>query len=244
LQKWKKSKGGILIEFAVSVPVLIAIIYYGYDLPKYARINEKMKFCAYCAANMLQNMTQNRENKRITRADIMQIAHAAWLPFYGGGIMQYSTKAPTTARTYWMPLGYVSQIELYYVKGVGNGRGKLCWVINANCALGPNPVNIDIVGSRAQYSGINGSPGNTYALSSILPGLTVEENQFKMIMQLHICTLPSAVYDRSGRPISKPISSRLGLYLMTVPGERSNTFLHTNIIFTPRSGLFDETPPS
>ncbi|MDR0677698.1 MAG: hypothetical protein LBF57_03435, partial [Holosporaceae bacterium] len=39
-------RGAILVEFAFSIPILLAILYYMHDLPRIARIHERMEFCA------------------------------------------------------------------------------------------------------------------------------------------------------------------------------------------------------
>jgi hypothetical protein len=66
-----------LIEFALAIPVFIAVLYYLHDAPKAKRINAKVDFCLYCAVNMLQNISQERENKRILLRDFAYIFGAA-----------------------------------------------------------------------------------------------------------------------------------------------------------------------
>jgi hypothetical protein len=233
------NRGSILVEFAIGVPILIPIMLYGHDIFKLARIRERIEFCTYCGINMIQNISQGRENQRITRTDIMTIAHAMWLPFFGGGINQYSTTAPTTSRTYKMPCGYVPQIELYCFKGMGGGMAKLCWMVNANCALGPNPANIDIMSDMRQYSPIKTTVGSTYKVSDIRNGLAINENEIKIIALSRFCMNGASPTD--GKNFS--LSQRLGLLIIRIGGELSGTYLHTVVIFTPKPRLFSETPP-
>lgn len=193
---------------------------------------------------MIQNISQNRENKRVTRNDIMQIAHAMWLPFFGGGMDHYSVNAPTTTRTYKMPHGYTGQIELYCFKGMGEGKAKLCWIVNANCALGPDVRNIDVFssGNRARYSPIKSTIGLTYEFNNIYKGFSVEQNKMKIIT---ITRFWGGVSFSNGQSANtKTMGERLGLLMVSINQNLDGTYLHHAAIFTPKPGLFDETPPS
>jgi hypothetical protein len=48
--------GAILL----AIPVLIALLYYMRDLPKFVYMHERMKFCDDRVVNMVQNISQNR----------------------------------------------------------------------------------------------------------------------------------------------------------------------------------------
>ncbi|MDR0968858.1 MAG: hypothetical protein LBL99_04500, partial [Holosporaceae bacterium] len=85
----KRSKCAVLIEFTICVPVLIMCLVAMYDMPKYYQIQADVKFCALCGMNMIQNVSMNRANKRITLNDISRIFIAASLPYFGGGARQY-----------------------------------------------------------------------------------------------------------------------------------------------------------
>ena len=80
----KSRKGAILIEFAFAVPVLFSLIYYVYDLAKMKRYNERMDFVGHQMAGMIQNISQNRADKRITKADLRNIISAAYTTIYPG----------------------------------------------------------------------------------------------------------------------------------------------------------------
>ncbi|MDR0677479.1 MAG: hypothetical protein LBF57_02275, partial [Holosporaceae bacterium] len=235
-------RGAILVEFAFSIPILLAILYYMHDIPKYARMKERMEFCVHCAINMLQNCSQNRENKRITRTDLMTVAHAAWLPFFGGGTQQYST----SSTEYRMKRGYLTQLEYYCVKGVGNGQAKLCWLINTNCALGL-AGNVDILGNRASRSPIKCSTGGVYSFDDIYEGFRVEENEIKILVLVRIyCGMLLKFAD--GTPSStKSMSSKLGLWVLSIKPEYEDKHYVLGkpivVVFSPKPGLFDETPP-
>jgi len=119
LQNWKnRSKGGILMEFAISVPVLIMITYYVHDLPKYARMQKKMEFCAHCFVSMLQNISHG---EKITRQHIKNALSAAYVVVFPG-----KTEYGTGSRR--MPLGYFPHAWIYCVKGLPNGKASVVWM--------------------------------------------------------------------------------------------------------------------
>jgi hypothetical protein len=163
-----------------------------------------------------------------------------WLPFLGGGIRQYSITAPTTTRTYIMPCGYVPQIELYCFKGTGDGKARHCWLVNANCALGANPANIDINNDMRIYSPIKTRAGSIYNVSEIYEGFNVKEGEMKIIVLLRLC-LNNYVSPADGMNFT--LSQRLGLLLISISGGLAGTYLHRVVFFTPRPDIFSETAP-
>lgn len=69
--------GAVVLELAISIPVFLGLLYYIHDVPKYQRIHNRIKFCTICAVNMFQNMTINRADKRIRKADLPMIRAAS-----------------------------------------------------------------------------------------------------------------------------------------------------------------------
>ena len=76
--------GSILIEFAVCMPVLIILLFYINDLVKIKRYFSQTEFVAQQAANMIQNISQNREDKAVKLRDLRRISLLAWLSVYPG----------------------------------------------------------------------------------------------------------------------------------------------------------------
>lgn len=68
--KFPNSKGAVLIEFAFGVSVLTTLIFYMQDLYRARYLKERMKFVGTEIVNILQNISQNRSDKTITKADI------------------------------------------------------------------------------------------------------------------------------------------------------------------------------
>ena len=64
------NRGSILIEFAVCMPVLIILLFYINDLSKLKRYYDQTEFVARQMVNILQNISQGRDNKTITQKDL------------------------------------------------------------------------------------------------------------------------------------------------------------------------------
>ncbi|MDR0581293.1 MAG: hypothetical protein LBG04_04255, partial [Holosporaceae bacterium] len=120
-KKLLSSKGVILIEFALAIPILIAILYYVHDIPKYARMKERMEFCAHCAVNMIQNVSQNRENKLITINDIKNACASAHLTVYRGNTV-YDPNRKVDGNVPWV------HCFVYYIKGMSDEKASVLWL--------------------------------------------------------------------------------------------------------------------
>jgi len=58
-------RGSILIEFAVCMPIFIILLFYIHDLVKIKRYYSQTEFVAQQMANILQNISQKRADKKI-----------------------------------------------------------------------------------------------------------------------------------------------------------------------------------
>ena len=105
-----QSKGAILIEFAFCIPVLILLIYYMHDLFKIQRYYSQTEFVAYQMAQMLQTVSQNRSDKKITLSDLKRVTAAAYLSIYPGTTMFWQGKGHV--------FGHFPHPIIYYVKGL------------------------------------------------------------------------------------------------------------------------------
>jgi hypothetical protein len=117
-QALRKPKiGAIFVEFAVAIPVLIAIVYYLHDVPKYKRMQAKMSFCAHCMANILQNVSNGQ---KVTLQHINHAMQAAYLTFYPGKTMRGTAQ-------FYMPLGHFPHGFVYCVKGISGKKASVVW---------------------------------------------------------------------------------------------------------------------
>ena len=131
----KSSAGAILIEFAFSVPVFLALIYYLHDVPKVNRYNEQMKFVSYQLAQILQTTSKYRANKAITKRDLQYATDAAYLSIYPGTSMR-SKKGPGGPFVGpGFPHGF-----LYYVKCDASGRASVKWVLKYQYGGDPKTI--------------------------------------------------------------------------------------------------------
>jgi Flp pilus assembly protein TadG len=242
VEKFSNNKiGAILIEFAFAVPILITIIYYVHDLPKCVRIQERMEFVAHEMVNMLQNCSQNRGDKKITKNDIKHAVAGAYLTVFPGKTM-YTTSDRTA------PLGYVSHGHVYAVRGNGNGTASVLWCIrfhNAYDCPSPSQIVLDLPWNSLVKRLTNSIPSNIY------PDLKIQGTELKIIVEctFHYIRVPTCGYKFTDGRLCADVSSKtaFGFLILTPPGIsdsiRGGSYFHSVVIFTPKSGLFDGIAP-
>ncbi|MDR0677229.1 MAG: hypothetical protein LBF57_00945 [Holosporaceae bacterium] len=176
VRKLLSSKGAILIEFAVSIPVLVVLMYYMHDVPKLARIHERMEFCAHCAVNMFQNISQNRADKKITLKDLDYIVSSAMLPYFGGGTNQYAQSG------YILPCGFEPEALIYCVLGIGENKAKILWIAYSDWNWLPGAKKFTYLSSApSNRSIIKGSLNTEMDCSSIYKDLTIKDGEMKIL---------------------------------------------------------------
>jgi hypothetical protein len=193
-----------------------------------------MEFCAYCAANMFQNISKDRENKLVTWKDFAYISCAAFLPFWGGGTQQYgSTDGYSYAR------GFFGEMTLLCIVGTAPNKAKIKWAIAANWGAAPpsrSVVTITSGSDLAHVSIINNRCviDTEYDTNVIYPGMRIAEGEMKMIVDicLHDCDNSVAV-----------CAKNLGFLLIKPRQTTSNGYFGTAVAFKPRPGLFTESLP-
>ena len=79
-----------------------------------------MQFVAHQMASMLQNVSQNRTDKTITKNDIRYAISAAYLTVFPG-ISRFSTNCRSD-------FGYNPMLWIYYVKGNSDSTASVIWV--------------------------------------------------------------------------------------------------------------------
>ena len=223
------SKGSILIEFSVCMPVLIMLLYYIHDLSKLKRYYDQTEFVAQQTVNMLQNISQNRSNKRIKKEDLARIHTLAWQTLYPGKTLFLKDSV--------YPAGYSSVTSMYYVEGLSDGKASCRWRTWTSVKTSPNDISYTCVKNNDTNSPINYRTNADP--STIYPTLNINLGEKKIIVETLI--------SRNGTPTYKGISDKeaIGLYLANPGGVHTNkgwTHLFRSIvIFTPKEGLFNET---
>jgi Flp pilus assembly protein TadG len=228
--------GAIFIEFALAIPVLIAIIYYLHDISKYKRMQAKMNLCTHEVANILQNISQGRIGKKITKNDIRYALAGAYLTVFPGKSM-YTTLDRTA------PMGYVSQGQLYCVRGNANGTANVLWCVRFHNAYDcPSPLTI-VLGSVAWESLVKNEAG---AIPSVIyPELKIQSGETKIIVEcaFHYYRDIKPGYKFTDGRYCQNVSSgdAFGFYALNL--QKQGAFFRTVVIFTPKPGLFDATAP-
>jgi hypothetical protein len=250
-KKFLRSSGSILIEFAFSIPVLLTILYYVLDYPMFERIKAEAKCSAHMAVGMIQNISKHRESRRITAVDIRLITHAALMNFYSGlqsihlGDGKY-------------PLGHTPLLFLACVKGLPEGKAKIAWgsFCFSHSPTVPSPNTLYFENAHQNmldFMNLKCSLNIPYNPSAIHPDLTIEEGEYKIILQAGFHTRAAYKYS-DGVVVSQGNARRLfGFYMLpfaplgkpyAARGDLAFMFSSSStIIFTPNPGLFSDTPP-
>jgi hypothetical protein len=217
-----------LLECAIAIPVLIAILYYLHDVPKAKRIQAKLDFCACCGVNMFQNVSAGRIDKKVKIQDLKYISCVLFHPYFIG--VGHYTGASSNNSCF-------GHILLCYVKGVGENRAVMKWQALNNFGQVPPARQSIVVKSGHAYNYVtvlNGDIGTEYNASSIYKDLKIKNGEVKMILDVMLWT------------DSKPKSASFwGFYVFNPKKDRTSGYFHSVVIFTPKPGLFDEnTPPN
>jgi hypothetical protein len=239
----RNSRGSILIEFAICVPILIMCLVAMHDIPKYYQMQAKMKFAAHCCVNMIQDVSVNRANKKITISDVLRISHAWNLIIWPDLKMIHQNAAGK------YPLGFYNSLILYCVVGTGDNKCKVMWSMSGQTNKKTIPTDGYI------YSNASGSTLTQHVSSlfysnsarlqreivstSLYPNLSIKAGERKIILEI-MCYFPS--------PPQIQHSRALGFWMLNLkPAVNYKnvacSFFNTVVIFTPKPGLFDDTLP-
>jgi hypothetical protein len=208
-----------------------------HDLHKYARMQKNVEFCAHCAVNMLQN-----NGRQVTQRDIINISCAAFLPHFGGGERQYSVT--NTNKVY----GYSSVMALFCLKGTGTNVAQIKWFVGQN-GLGTPSYRSFWIGGTVVGQWIKFARGlqinSDYSTDMLQKGLTIQNGQVKMVLYVSLYIDNSFVMPNGKNIASTP--SLWGLFILKPKEEivdgRFNGYFCTTVVFTPKSGLFNENSP-
>ena len=130
LRGYKPYKGGILIEFAFSIPVFIILLFFVSDHYRIYELKNKLKTSAYLAASMTQQISNTRSDKQLTAADLARITYACCLNFFHTNTMFNP----------W-PFGISYSINFIYVKRLNSNsyQYQSSW---GSTESGVSPVNM------------------------------------------------------------------------------------------------------
>ena len=177
-----QSVGAILIEFAFSFPILLAILYFILDGPGLRLYQLKLKNSAYLAVNLIQNLTDQRNNKSISGNDLKKITLAAFGNIYTSKLMLKDSE------TSEYPLGHYGHIYLWCVYGNEDGTASVKWVW-ASGAPGINPTGFSSRLFTSSSFDLNNSIvkfGESVEPVSIHPSLVIKPRETKMILEVSL----------------------------------------------------------
>jgi hypothetical protein len=228
--------GAIFVEFAIAIPVLIAIIYYLHDVPKYKRVQAKMEFVAHNMIGMLQNISRNGTPEKITLTNIRNIVTGAYLAFYPGMTM-YATGSQC------LPLGHFPLGYIYYVIGEDNNTASVIWGVHFHMD--------NLRAYKVECVGMSASHGYSYVQylrkqvpSKIHPKLVIKPGEVKIIVECVCCYHHTVFSFSDGRLCSNvPAKEAFGFYILSPKAKSTDGFFNSIVIFTPKPGLFDGTVP-
>jgi hypothetical protein len=236
----QNSRGSVLIEFAICVPVLIMCLVAMHDIPKYYQIQAKLTFAAHCCVNMLQDVSVNRANKKITKSDVQRIAHAWTLIPWSNPNIVYQNSAGK------LPLNFFANIFLFYVVGTGDNKCKVMWSLYSSTNTKTIPtLNWNSNTSGALTAGwasslrLKGNLQTNINSTKLLPNFHIKNEEKKVIVEIVLYSYNPPSHFRRG----------FGFWMLspkpsvTPPSSKERGFFTTFVIFTPKPGLFTETPP-
>lgn len=215
------SKGVILIEFAVCMPILIILMFYINDLVKIKRYYSQTEFVGQQMANIIQNISQKRAQSysgierqkqlRINLTDVARASKLASLTIYPGltqtsGLMHYP------------------YVNMYYIKNNKNGTATSKWRNYWSTGSTSSSCTTSGTNCSAVYWKANASP------SAIYPTLKLNTEDGKIIIEMYM------------RKSSGDTKNTYGLRLVTPKSKSTNCtcceFFQSAVIFTPKPGLF------
>ena len=229
------------------MPVLILLIYYVHDLCLLNRYNYLTKFATYQAIQMIQSVTQNRTDKRLTKADFDRIGKAVMLCM--------PVCLPPGLKSVYNNIGFSYSLNCAYVQGVGNDRCKVLWTIytdihdyeDVHCfsegTAGNRLTGAHAFTLQSRYDRPE-TIGQEISSTTLWSDLHIKNGEKKAIIEV-------TLYINAGKrkDAINCISELIGLFLLKVPGYKGHgqkdqsLFLPSHTIFYPNLGVFTDSPP-
>ena len=216
----------------------MALIYYLHDVPKLQRYQQQMDFVAQQMVQMLQTVSQQRTNKRITQNDIVNVARAAYLTVFPGVSM-------VPIRNEWLPIGFYIECFFYGVRGEPNNKASVKWTKQLYFL---NETYVTVGVGSSNYVVQNKQHVHP---SEICSSLTIKDGEIKIIVECHL-RYGLAYHFSDGRRC-KDVSFRevFGFLVYNPVPDKSDrvnskdfaSFFISHAIFAPAAGLFDDTSP-
>jgi hypothetical protein len=197
---------------------------------------------------MLQNVSRSRQDQKIRSWDLRSAIIAGFLPLYPGKTMFCTS---SSGRPYQKPYGHSPIGFIHCVKGRGDGKADVLWQIMYSLQGDSSPWSLGHFGQRPNHNNSVIGYGNDILASSIYKDLKINAGEIKILVEFALIYF----YGHSGYGFTDgrscaTVTPREAFGFLLLSPEPKTTFLsgatyfNTVVIFTPRPGLFDETPPS
>ena len=195
----KKPKiGAILIEFAFAIPVLVSILYFILDGPGLRLYQLKLKNTAHFAVNLLQNLTDQREDKFINVNDLKRVTLSAFSNIYRSSLMLKDS------RKKGYPLGHYGHIYVWCIFGNEDGTASVKWVW-ASGAPGVTPTGCSSSIFKESSNELNNSIikfGKSVTPTYIYKDLVINPGEIKIILEVSLIVHVSAINSSSSNSTS------------------------------------------
>lgn len=236
------NRGAILIEFAVCMPVLIILLYYVNDLSKLKRYYDQTEFVAQQMVNILQNISQNRTDKKINKNDIKYAASLAHLTIYPGKTMYADGKRGK----YSHELSHMPFFFIHYVRALSGGKASVLWSYYCFCYSAVDPTGWQVDVNSSTYCVVKRK--TNVAPKDIYPTLKIDEgDDDKIIIECPLfCrerTMSLNAYaasDNQDTRAKKAFKCMLATPRASYKKSLFGFYFPSVVIFTPQKGLFDE----
>ena len=185
--------------------------------------------------NMLQNVSNG---KKLIKTDMVSACSAAYLTVYPG-ISRYATAK------FRLPLGHFPHAWVYYVKGEGNGKASVVWLAVIYFSIPGTDYEI----SYKSHGGSSMQFLQNVPAEQIHKNLKINAGENKIITECCLCYATGATnyYFSDGRQCAGVSPREAFGFQIIAPQSHSysgqSNYFSSVVIFTPKPGLFDETPP-
>ena len=206
--------GGILIEFAFSVPIIISLLFFVSDHYRFYELKDKVKSSAYLVASMVQQIGNTKENKQLTKSDLAYISYASCLNLFHTNTMFNP----------WQ-FGIYYAMLCHYVKRINSNNYQYQY----NCATmstGNAPNN------NSMFLNCSSGSKSLAQVKNMHPDLVCDKDgDERVLITTHY------------RKANKFNKNKLGFFILdpristSVDGMTNNFFTY-EVVITPKPGLF------
>ena len=207
--------GGILIEFAFSIPILISLLFFINDHYRFYELQNKVKSSAYLVASIIQQIGNTRTDKQLTKYDFGRIAYASGLNFFHTGAMFTP-----------YPFGIYYAVCFFWVKRINENSYQYQKSHGTTSSAGTSPAEINQNCSRLQTK-------TKKEITEMHHDLICDnDGDEKLLIEVS--------YRKNSRYYNR---NKLGFFILEPKIQSSldginNSFFKCILIITPKPGLF------